>query len=83
MYINLEIWGKLTLLIILLTLTAQKMKFSIKYFFSKYHKIGRKLRIWSHLLKKSLIEHFMFLYSDYDAQNCFQSTKIYKKSSEL
>ena len=33
--------------------TAQKMKFSIKDFSSKCDKIRRKLRIWSHLLKKS------------------------------
>ena len=32
--------------------TAQKMKFSIKDFFSKYDQIRRKLWIWSHLLKK-------------------------------
>ena len=35
--------------------TAQKMKFSIKDFFSFF----RKLRIWSHLLKKSLMEKFI------------------------
>ena len=40
--------------------TAQKMKFSIKGFFSKYDQIRRKLRIWSHLLKKSLMENFVF-----------------------
>ena len=40
--------------------TAQKMKFSIKDFFSKYDQIRRKLRIWSHLLKKSLMESFIF-----------------------
>ena len=40
--------------------TAQKMKFSIKDFFSKCDQIRRKLRIWSHLLKKSLIENFIF-----------------------
>ena len=40
--------------------TAQKMKFSIKDFFSKYDQIRRKLRIWSHLLKKSLTENFIF-----------------------
>ena len=34
--------------------TAQKMKFSIKDFFSKCDQISRKLRIWSHFLKKSL-----------------------------
>ena len=39
--------------------TAQKMKFSIKDFFSKCDQIRRKLRIWSHLLKKSLIENFI------------------------
>ena len=40
--------------------TAQKMKFSIKGFFSKCDQICKKLRIWSHLLKKSLIENFIF-----------------------
>ena len=32
--------------------TAQKMKFSIKDFFSKCDQIRSFLRIWSHLLKK-------------------------------
>ena len=40
--------------------TAQKMKFTIKDFFSKCDQIRRKLRIWSHLLKKSLKENFIF-----------------------
>ena len=40
--------------------TTQKMKFSIKDFFSKCEQIRRKLRIWSQLLKKSLIENFIF-----------------------
>ena len=35
--------------------TAQKMKFSIKDFFSKYDQIQRKLQIWSHILKKSYL----------------------------
>ena len=35
--------------------TAQKMKFFINDFFSECDQIRRKLRIWSHLLKKSLI----------------------------
>ena len=38
----------------------QKIKFSIKYFFSKCAQIRRKLRICSHLLKKSLMENFIF-----------------------
>ena len=45
---------------ITIVFTAQKMKFSIKDFFSKYDQICRKLRIWSHLLKKSLTENFIF-----------------------
>ena len=36
------------------------MKISIKDFFSKCDQIRRKLRIWSHLLKKSLMENFNF-----------------------
>ena len=42
--------------------TAQKMKFSIMDFFSKCDQIRRKLRIWSHLLKKSLMENFIFVH---------------------
>ena len=40
-------------------LTAQKMKFSFNDFFSKRDQICRKLRIWSHLLKKSLMENLI------------------------
>ena len=40
--------------------TAQKMKLSIKDFFSKCDQIGSFLRIWSHLLKKYLMENFIF-----------------------
>ena len=40
--------------------TAQKMKFSIKDFFSKCDQIRSFLRIWSHILKKSLMENFIF-----------------------
>ena len=36
------------------------MKFSIKDFFSKCEQIRKKLLIWSHLLKKSLIKNFIF-----------------------
>ena len=36
------------------------MKFLIKDFFSKCHQIRRKLRVWSYLLKKSLMENFIF-----------------------
>ena len=40
--------------------TAQKMKFYIRDFSSKCDQIRRKLGIWSHLLKKSLMENFIF-----------------------
>ena len=40
--------------------TAEKMKFSVKDFFSKYDQIRKKRRIWSYLLKKSLTENFIF-----------------------
>ena len=40
--------------------TAQKMKFSTKDFFSKCDQICNFLRIWSHLLEKSLMESSIF-----------------------
>ena len=40
--------------------TAQKMKFSNKDFFSKCDQIRSFLRSWSHLLKKYLMENFIF-----------------------
>ena len=46
--------------LLIFCITAQKMKFSIKNFFSKCDQIRRKLQIWSHLLKKSLMENFFF-----------------------
>ena len=36
------------------------MKFSIDDFYSKCDQIRSYLRIWSHLLKKSLMEHLIF-----------------------
>ena len=41
--------------------TAQEMKFSIKDFFSKCDQICSFLGIWSHLLRKSLMENFIFV----------------------
>ena len=40
--------------------TAQKMKFSIKNFFSKCDHICSFRHIWSHLLKKFLMEELIF-----------------------
>ena len=47
----------------------KKMKFSIKDFFSKCDQIPRKLQIWSHLLKKFLMENFIFLCSGDNGDN--------------
>ena len=43
---------------------AQKMKFYIVDFLSKCDQIHRKLRIWSHLMTKYLMENFIFVQSN-------------------
>ena len=43
----------------IISFTAQKMKFSIMDIFDKCDQIRRFLRIWSHLLKKLLMEKFI------------------------
>ena len=48
--------------------TSQKVKFSIKNFFSKFDQIRSFRWIWSHLLKKFLMENFIF---------CAMSRKTY------
>ena len=45
---------------VIYTFTAQKMKFSIKDFFSKCDQIRSFMRIWSQLLEKFLMENFVF-----------------------
>ena len=50
----------LTIIEIFSQYVAQKMKFSITDFFSKCDQIRSFLRIWSHLLKKSVMENFIF-----------------------
>ena len=47
-------------MVVVYSCTAQKMKFFIKHFFSKCDQIRRFLRIWSYLLKKSLMEKLHF-----------------------
>ena len=46
--------------LLMISVTAQKVKFSIKGFFSKCDQVRSCLRIWSHLLKKSWMENFIF-----------------------
>ena len=66
--------------------TAQKMKFSIRGLFSKCDQFHRKLQTWSHLLKKFLMENFIFctVYGQYFAdlggiyKNFYLFSKIHK-----
>ena len=55
----------------------KKMKFSVKGFFSKCDQIRSFLRIWSHLLKKSLMKNFIFvqcyLIVFYDVKNIVET----------
>ena len=46
--------------IVLLLIISYVWSFSIRIFVSKFDQIRRFLRIWSHLLKKSLVENFAF-----------------------
>ena len=48
-----------------------KKKFSIKDFFSKCDQIYSFLRIWSHLLKKFLIENFIFCGALFSSLNSY------------
>ena len=64
------------------SVTTQKMKFSIKDFSSKCDQIRRKLRIWSFLLEKPLMENFIFCavcVLAYDLGNLGQITKPISK----
>ena len=71
-----------------MTTTAQKMKFSIKYFFTKCDQICRRLRIWPYLLKEFLIENLIFAQCTlgnqisknvFDTMNISDNPKIDKK----
>ena len=54
------------------------MKFSIKDFYSKRDQIRRKLRIWSHLLQKSLMGNFIFCAGE---NNLLVCRKNYQKNN--
>ena len=53
------------------------MKFSIKDFFSKWDQIRRNLRIWSHLLKKSFMENFVFCAMSVISEDIFDIANIF------
>ena len=54
-------------------ITEQKMKFSVKHFFSKCDQIRNFLRIWSHLLNKFLMENFFFCVVNKKNMQCFEA----------
>ena len=60
--------------------TAQKMMFFMTDLFSKCDQIRRKLRLWSHLLKKSLMENFIFSAVQSD---CSWNMQDYLQASSL
>ena len=60
--------------------TAQKTKFSIKDFFSKYDQTRRNLWICSHLLKKSLMENFTYWAVRKFLKNLGKLVSLFKKN---
>ena len=54
------------------------MKFFIKDFFSKCDQIRRKLRIWWYVLKKSLMENFIFC-----AVTNFSISKVWSDTAQI
>ena len=56
------------------------MKFAIKDSFSKCDQTHRKLQIWSHLLKKSLMENLFFLCSESVITKKFQQILVVIKN---
>ena len=59
--------------------TPQKMKISIKHFFSKCDQIRRNLRIWPHLLKKSFMENLIYQKRIDDTVNHLQCNILQKQ----
>ena len=58
--VSMKIWWSKCERSLLARVNAQKMKFSIMDFFSKCDQNQRRLRIWSRLLEKPLMENFIF-----------------------
>ena len=60
------------------------MKFPIRDFFSKCDQIRRKLRIWSDLLKKSLMKNFIFCVVRFRPTACFcHSVEVLRRLVEI
>ena len=67
------------------TYSAQKMKLSVKDVFSECNQICSFLRIWLHLLKKFLMENFIFCAVKMDSSRngkCFlQNENVHQNNS--
>ena len=62
------------------TIHCTNMKFSIKGFFSEGDQFRRKLLIWSHLLKKSVMENFIFCaVLNWKVLNCYDNMKNFNE----
>ena len=69
-----------------IVITAQKMKFSIKDFFSKCDQIRSFLQIWSHLLKKSLMKNFIFcavIVESSEFYNCHLTFNLFSNNASF
>ena len=81
---SVKIFGKFSMFPFHNIFTALKMEFSITDFFSKCEQIFRKLRIWSHLLKKSINENFIFcvVFEVYSGPSQTSKTTFFVKKNE-
>ena len=89
-YLSFDLVILLNLRVKAAVVTAQKMKFSIKDFFSKCDQIRSFLRIWSHLLKKSLLEKFIYCAvssllskNDESSHRMCSAKKLFLKTSQI
>ena len=59
--------------------TVRKKKFFIEDFFSKFDRISPSMQIWSHLLKKFLMENFIFV----ECKNVIRGVKIWNNTTNM
>ena len=60
MQMHVEMWKYVAIKMNGFYISAQSMKIFIEDFFNQFVQIHRKMRIWSYLLKKFLMENFIF-----------------------
>ena len=89
-YLSFDLVRLLNLRVKAAVVTAQKMKFSIKDFFNKCDQVRSFLRIWSHLLKKTLMENFIYCAlssllskNDKSSHRMCSAKKLFLKTSQI